>query len=157
MGGLGTRLAELPPMAQPACPPGCILVAVVGAHLTGQPLNHQLTTRGARLAFSAKTAPAYRLYALAGTTPPKPGLVRTPGFDGPGIALEVWAMPTASFGSFVGEIPAPLGIGSVVLDDGRSVKGFVCEPYAIEGALEITALGGWRAYLASLAPQSDPL
>jgi len=130
-------------------PPGCVLVAVVGAHLTGQPLNRQLTKRGARLTATTKTARSYRLYALADTAPPKPGLVRSPDFDGPGIEVEVWAMPTQHFGSFVAEVPAPLGIGSVKLSDGSVVKGFVCEPFAVETAAEITQFGGWRAYLAS--------
>ena len=135
----------------PATPPGCTLIAVVGAHLTGQPLNHQLTTRGARLVSTTKTAPAYRLYALPGTVPPKPGLARAPDFHGPGLEVEVWAMPTRNFGSFVAEVPSPLGIGSVELADGTVVKGFVCEPFALNGATEITQHGGWRTYLASIA------
>jgi allophanate hydrolase len=126
---------------------GCTQVAVVGAHLTGQPLNSQLTERGARLVKTCKTATNYRLYALANTTPPKPGLVREEGFAGPGIELEVWSMPTNQFGSFISLIPAPLGIGSVVLDDGTTVKGFICEPAGLTGAAEITHFGGWRKYL----------
>lgn len=126
-----------------------VKVTVVGAHLTGQPLNKQLTERGARLLKTCKTAPEYRLYALANTTPPKPGLVREPGFAGPGIEVEVWAMPARHFGSFVALIPPPLGIGSVKLDDGSTVNGFICEPAGLAGAKEITALGGWRRYLAA--------
>lgn len=129
--------------------PGCLSVAVVGAHLSGQPLNSQLTQRGARLLKSCRTAPGYRLYALANTTPPKPGLVREEGFRGPGIELEVWSMPVSQFGSFVGLIPAPLGIGSVTLDDGSIVKGFICEPAGLAAATEITHFAGWRAYLQS--------
>lgn len=147
-GGGGTPLGEAAPLAQPRTPPGCTLLAVVGAHLTGQPLNHQLTGRGARLAFRARTADGYRFYALAGTIPPKPGLMRAPGFHGPGIEMEVWAMPTAQLGGFVAEVPPPLGIGSVTLADGSSVKGFVCEAFAVEDAAEITRFGGWRGYLA---------
>lgn len=154
VGGLSTSLADTPPLAAPSPPPGCTLLAVVGAHLAGQPLNFQLTERGARLAFAATTDPAYRLYALSGTVPAKPGLVRAPGFMGPGIAVEVWAMPTAHLGSFVAAIPAPLGIGTVTLDSGRQVNGFLCEPFAVDGAQEITALGGWRVYLASRLPVS---
>ena len=131
-------------------PPGCTLLAVVGAHLTGQPLNRQLTERGARLVSTTKTAPSYRLYALPNTSPPKPGLVSAPGYEGPGIEVEVWAMPTAHFGSFVAEIPAPLGIGCLELADGSVVKGFICEPYALESAVEITQFGGWRAYLVTI-------
>ncbi|HEY3674116.1 MAG TPA: allophanate hydrolase [Acidimicrobiia bacterium] len=124
-------------------------IAVVGAHLTGQPLNHQLTDRGAVLCASTATADEYRLYALA-TTPPKPGLVRTPG-RGAAIDVEVWAIDTAGFGEFVAAIPAPLGIGKVQLADGSEVPGFVCEPYAIDDAPDITEHGGWRAYLAASA------
>jgi allophanate hydrolase len=129
--------------------PGCVSVAVVGAHLTGQPLNWQLTSRGARLIKTCKTAPGYRLYALAGTVPPKPGLVRDESFEGPGIELEVWAMPEDQFGGFVAAVPAPLGIGSATLDNGSVVKCFICEGYAIASAEEITSYGGWRNYLAA--------
>ena len=122
-------------------------LAVVGAHLRGQPLNHQLTSRGAQLVETRQSAPDYRLYALANTTPPKPGLVRTPGFTGPGIELEIWRMSAAAFGSFVAEVPQPMGIGTVKLSDGRKVKGFMCETAALEGATDITHFGGWRAYL----------
>lgn len=114
-------------------------------------MNSQLTQRGARLLKTCRTARGYRLYALANTTPPKPGLVREEGFAGPGIELEVWAMPTTQFGSFAGLIPAPLGIGSVTLDDGSLVKGFICELAGLAGAKEITHLEGWRNYLKSLA------
>jgi len=132
-------------------PPGCIAVAVVGAHLTGQPLNFQLTERCARLMRTCRTAPGYRLYALSQTAPPKPGLVRDDGFRGPGIELEVWAMPEDQFGGFVAAIPPPLGIGTVTLDNGDAVKCFLCEPFAIAHAQEITSFGGWRAYLARAA------
>lgn len=130
--------------------PGCIDVAVVGAHMAGQPLNWQLTDRGARLVKRCRTAPGYRLYALDGTKPPKPGLVRDEGFSGPGIELEVWSVPEDQFGGFVAAVPAPLGIGNATLESGESVKCFICESYAIAGAREITAFGGWRGYLASL-------
>jgi allophanate hydrolase len=125
-----------------------VAVAVVGAHLTGQPLNWQLTERGGRLLKACRTAPDYRLYALEGTMPPKPGLVREGGFLGPGIEVEVWAVPEHQFGSFVAGVPAPLGIGNAVLDDGETVKCFICEPYAVKGAAEITRFGGWKHYLA---------
>jgi allophanate hydrolase len=131
-----------------ACPPGCIAVAVVGAHLNGQPLNHELSNRQGRLIKACRTAPGYRLYALEGATPPKPGLVRDQQFRGPGIEVEVWAMPEHQFGSFVAGVPAPLGIGNAVLDDGSTVKSFICEPYAVAGATEITRFGGWRHYLS---------
>lgn len=128
-------------------PPDCIALAVVGAHLTGQPLNWQLTGRGARLMKTCRTAPGYRLYALEKTIPSKPGLLRDDGFRGTGIEVEVWAVPEDQFGGFVAAIPSPFGIGTVTLDSGEVVKGFVCEPYALAAANEITHFGGWRAYL----------
>jgi len=124
-------------------------VAVVGAHLSGMPLNVQLTERGACLRAATETAPAYRLYALPGTVPPKPGLVRVAPGEGAAIAVEVWEMPLAHYGSFVALVPAPLGIGSVLLADGSSVQGFLCEGVALAGATDITHLGGWRAYMAA--------
>ncbi len=132
--------------------PGCVELAVVGAHLAGQPLNSQLTKRGARLEKTCRTAPGYRLYALAGTKPPKPGLVRDDQFHGPGIEVQVWTIPEDQFGSFVADIAEPLCIGNVTLDSGEPVKCFICEPYALAGAIEITRFGGWRNYLASSKP-----
>ena len=129
--------------------PGCVEVAVVGAHLSGEPLNSQLTERGARLLKTCRTATDYRLYALAGSVPAKPGLIRDRCFRGPGIEVEVWAMPEDRFGGFVGAIPPPLGIGTVTLDNGDAVKCFLCEPDAVSGAKEITHFGGWRGYLTS--------
>jgi allophanate hydrolase len=129
--------------------PRGVRLAVVGAHLTGQPLNGQLTGIGARLASASRTAPEYRLYALKGSTPPKPGLVREPGFQGPGIEVEVWNVPEDRFGGFVAAVPPPLGIGNATLHTGESVKCFICEPYAVADAREVTHFGGWRAYLAS--------
>jgi allophanate hydrolase len=131
-----------------ACPPGCIAIAVLGGHLSGQPLNHELTGRRAQLIKTCRTAPGYHLYALDSAMPPKPGLVRDPLFRGPGIDVEVWAMPEHQFGSFVAGVSAPLGIGNAVLDDGSTVKSFICEPYAVAGATEITRFGGWKQYLS---------
>jgi allophanate hydrolase len=121
-------------------------IAVVGAHLSGQPLHHQLTDRHAALVATTTTAPVYRMYALA-TDPPKPGLLRVSGGGG-ALEVEVWAMEDGDFGTFVDGIPAPLGIGRVLLADGSDVAGFICEPIAIDGAEDITAYGGWRAHLA---------
>ena len=134
-----------------------VKLVVVGAHLSGMPLNTQLTERGATLAASTETAPDYKLFALPGTAPPKPGLLRvTPG-HGARIAVEVWDMPVEHYGSFVALIPAPLGIGTLTLADGSKVQGFICEPFALEGAQDITHLGGWRAYIASRAsPPVNP-
>jgi allophanate hydrolase len=130
-----------------AAAPGCISLAVVGAHLGGQPLNHQLTERGARLVKACRTSAHYRLFALRNTVPEKPGLVRDPDYAGPGIDLEVWAVPEDHFGGFVAAVPPPLAIGSVQLETDEWVKGFVCEPAAIHGATEITHFGGWRQYM----------
>jgi allophanate hydrolase len=145
---LGAAFCKHPMPAVPT-PPGCIAVAVVGAHLFGQPLNSQLLERGARLIKSTKTAPGYRLFELPGQKPMKPGLLREPGFAGPGIEVEVWAVPEQYFGSFVGLVPPPLGIGTAELESGELVKSFVCEPFALSGAKEITHFGGWRNYLLS--------
>jgi allophanate hydrolase len=128
--------------------PGCVSVAVVGAHLTGQPLNWQLTQRHARLIKTTKTAPNYRLYALDGTIPAKPGLVRDDTFNGPGIEVEVWSMPENHLGSFVAAVPPPLGIGTVTLENGDPVKCFICEPQALTHATEITQYNSWRNYLS---------
>ena len=128
--------------------PGCVLLAVVGAHLSGQPLNYALTNRGARLVKTCRTAENYRLYALSNMTPAKPGLICDPKFNGWGIEVEIWNMPLKEFGSFVAEIPPPLGIGTIRLEDGSLVKGFICEAAGLDGAEEITRFGGWRNYLS---------
>ena len=122
-------------------------VAVVGAHLSGLPLNRELTERGARLVRRARTAPRYRLFALPGTTPPKPGMVRVAGDGGQAIELEVWELPIGAFGAFVAGVPAPLSIGTIELDDGATVQGFLCEAVATDGAEDISRFGGWRRYL----------
>jgi len=121
-------------------------IVVAGAHLSGMVLNPELRAYGARLIKATRTAREYKLFALT-TTPPKPGLVRSPGFAGQGIEVELWAMDAAGFGKFVANLPAPMGIGRVTLDDGTSHPGFLCEAHALEGAAEITAYGGWRNYV----------
>ncbi len=126
-----------------------IKIAVVGAHLTGQPLNHQLTEEQGTLVRACCTSPIYKLYALTGGAIPKPGLIRQEE-GGHAIELEVWELPPAGFGRFVANIPSPLGIGTVILEDGEAVKGFLCEGFAIAAAPDISHLGGWRAYLASI-------
>lgn len=118
---------------------------VAGAHLSGMPLNPQLTERGARLLGEARTAPRYRLFALD-TTPPKPGVVRVED-DGASLPGELWGLSPAALGTFLAQVPRPMALGEVELEDGRSVVGFLCEPIALEGAQDITATGGWRAYL----------
>jgi allophanate hydrolase len=149
---LAARYAQLPgPYVVPKLDtqPGKTLVclAVVGAHLLGMPLHAQLTSRGARLVQRTQTAPLYRLFSLQGETPPKPALVHC-GAAGRSIELEVYELEVAAFGSFVAEVPPPLAIGTVILRDGTLVRGFVCEPRAVNGALDITEFGGWRPYLA---------
>ncbi|MEY4980432.1 MAG: hypothetical protein RLZZ352_2702 [Pseudomonadota bacterium] len=124
-----------------------VRLAVVGAHLSGMPLNGQLIERGATLVARTHTAPCYRLYALPNTTPPKPGLLRVAPDEGAAIEIEVWDMPLAHYGSFVALVPSPLSIGSLSLADGSTVQGFLCEPWALQGASDISALGGWRAFV----------
>ncbi|HGM6675885.1 TPA: allophanate hydrolase [Serratia marcescens] len=145
---LGATGRALPPQPAPAPSSGHVRLAVVGAHLSGMPLNVQLTQRDAVRVEQTVTAPCYRLYALADTEPPKPGLARAA--QGAAIRVELWDIPLARFGEFVAEIPAPLGIGTLLLADGRRVKGFICEAWALEGATDITEFGGWRDYLAGV-------
>lgn len=138
--------APLPtPDTKPRAP--TVKLAVVGAHLSGMPLNWQLASRGARLVRTCKTAPTYRLYAMANSAPPKPTLVHVPR-NGAAIEVEVYELGLAEFGSFTAEVPAPLAIGTIMLDDGETVKGFVSEPRATDDAQDITHLGGWRAFVA---------
>ncbi|MDT3397850.1 allophanate hydrolase [Streptomyces sp. B1866] len=142
------RIAALlaPPPAPPAPP---VRLAVVGAHLAGQPLNHQLLARGARLVAATATAPAYRLRLLA-TRPPKPGLVRV-AEGGVPVEAEVWELPAEGLGTLCAALPPPMALGPVELADGSRVTGFLCEPAALDGAPDISAHGGWRAYLAAAA------
>ncbi|MGI1778557.1 allophanate hydrolase-related protein, partial [Streptococcus raffinosi] len=127
-----------------------ITIAVVGAHLSGMALNHELTALDARLLEETATATDYKLYALD-TTPPKPGMLRIETGAGHAIKLELWAMSPAAFGRFVAAIPPPLSIGTIRLADGRQAKGFIVEPAAIHGAKDISAFGGWRAFMAEKA------
>jgi allophanate hydrolase len=152
---LARRYQEIAPMPSP--PPldlsgvtQTVKLAVVGAHLAAMPLHWQLTSRDAKLVRRCTTAPLYKLYAMAETTPPKPALVHV-GAGGAEIEVEVYELRMEAFGSFVAEVPPPLAIGTVTLDDGKEVKGFVSEPRALEGAKDITSLGGWRAYVAANA------
>jgi allophanate hydrolase len=146
LGAMPISLSSTPPVPTQTKPAKSATIAVVGAHLSGQPLNGQLVERHAKLVETTRTGSGYRLHALANASPPKPGLV----FDGTGggaIEVEIWEMDEEAFGSFVALIPAPLGIGTLTLADGRTVKGFLCEAYAIRGAEDITEFGGWRAWL----------
>jgi allophanate hydrolase len=140
----GTATAAPWPRSEPSLP-----IAVVGAHLSGLPLNTQLTDRGACLRERTTTAAAYRLYALPNTQPRKPGLLRVAS-GGAAIEVEVWDMPLAQLGSFLAMVPSPLGLGQVALANGEQVHGFLCEAAALEGAADISHHGGWRAYLESV-------
>jgi allophanate hydrolase len=148
VGARGVIQPPLAPLPTPAS--GDLTVAVVGAHMSGMALNGELRTLGARLIETAITAPDYKLYALP-TTPPKPGMLRVDAGQGSAIELEVWSLSPSAFGQFVAAIPPPLSIGTIRLADGRSVKGFLVEAAGLDGARDITAFGGWRAYMAEAA------
>jgi allophanate hydrolase len=146
---LGARyIGEAAPAT--AAPADTIRLAVCGAHLRGHPLHSQLTSLGARFLSTTTTSADYRLYALANTTPPKPGLVRVaPGETGAPITVETYALTPEAFGRFVAAVPAPMVIGTATLADGTTTKSFLCEPAALAAATDITHLGGWATYLAS--------
>ncbi len=145
MAATGTRWQPQP--TEPTEASNMISLAVCGAHLSGMPLNHQLRELGAELELSTHTADCYALYALAGGPPFRPGLVRNEA-NGAAIEVEVWRLPGENLGAFMQQIPSPLGIGKVELKDGRWVQSFICEPYGLEGAENITGLGSWRVYMA---------
>jgi allophanate hydrolase len=148
----GTSAQPLPAASSVAgLPSGQVRVAVCGAHMRGLPLNWQLTTRGARLVCTTRLAPLYKLYALPGGPPLRPGMVRVGEREGGAIELEIWELPAREFGSFVAGIPAPLGIGTLILEDRTQVQGFVCESAAVTDAEDITRHGGWRAFLHARA------
>jgi len=149
---LGATTFDLPPQStafRDPCGDAHVRLAVVGAHLTGMPLNHQLVACGAQLIKSTRTAPRYRLYLLEGTQPPKPGLVESGDATGHAIDVEIWNMPTGRYGPFVAAIPAPLGIGTIELADGSRVQAFVCTQTIARGARDISEFGGWRKFTAS--------
>ncbi|PZU20857.1 MAG: allophanate hydrolase [Shinella sp.] len=148
--GATSWVYEPAPVSPPTAGPDEIAVAMVGAHMRGLPLNPEVTRLGGRFLCEGRTAPDYRFYALSGGPPKRPGLVRV-AENGASIALEIWAIPLAGFGAFMAGIPSPLGIGTVKLEGGGTVKGFLCETAGLDGADDITAFGGWRAYAASLA------
>jgi allophanate hydrolase len=141
--------ASLARQAASRAPDDRVEIAVVGAHLLGLPLNHELIELGASFSREVETAPDYRLFALPGSVPAKPGLLRVAGGTGSGIKAEIWTLDPAGFGAFVARIPAPLGIGTIRLSDGGSVKGFLVEAEAVKTAEDVSRFGGWRAYLGS--------
>ena len=146
MGATGFPVPDPKPL--PAALSDGIELAVCGAHMSGLPLNGELTKLGARMVRATKTAPHYTFFALAGGPPARPGLVRSTG-SGASISVEVWSVPKSAFGAFIEGVPAPLAIGTVELADGTWVKGFVCEADGTKGAREITHLGDWRRFLAT--------
>jgi allophanate hydrolase len=147
---LGATGKAQPPLAaiSTLAADGEIALAVVGAHLSGMPLNRELTSSGARFLEESATAANYRLFLLPGSAPPKPGLLRVHAGGGAAIAVEIWAMPADDFGPFVATVPPPLSIGTLALADGREVKGFLVEAAATQGARDISAFGGWRVFMA---------
>ena len=148
---LGKTASQLPPTeCDPAISEDRSSIAVVGAHMAELPLNEQLTELGGRFERACKTASVYRLYALPGGPPHRPGMVRVPKGGG-AIDLEIWSLPTEKVGLFLRRVGPPLGLGTITLADGSAVTGFLCESHASIGALDITALGGWRAYLKRLS------
>ena len=148
MGATGLPVPTPEPIPARA-PEGRIAIAVVGAHLAGLPLNRELTDLGATFLSEVETTHDYRLYALKGSQPAKPGLLRVADGAGAAIKAEVWTLDPAGFGAFVARIPPPLSIGTIRLKDGTGVKGFLVEFEAVAGAREISKFGGWRAFLAS--------
>jgi len=148
VGATGRRLPPLRPV-QATAPAGMLELAVVGAHLSGMALNHELRAAGGLFLRAADAEPCYRLHALPGSPPERPGLVRVAPGRGRAIATEVWALPADAFGRFVAGIPAPLGIGTLLLGDGTRPKGFLCEGEAVASARDISSYGGWRAYVAA--------
>jgi allophanate hydrolase len=149
---MGSKGVKQPPLAAlTEQPRDEIAIAVVGAHLSGMALNSELKALGGRLLKAAATAPDYKLYALKGTSPPKPGLLRIEQGAGFSIEVEVWALSPAAFGAFVAAIPAPLSVGTIRLADGSGVQGFLVEAAAVNGARDISQFGGWRAFMAEAA------
>jgi allophanate hydrolase len=142
---LGATNSRMPAKRSAPSAVATVKLAVCGAHMSGLPLNSQLVDRGGRLVRATQTAPKYRLFALPGGPPARPGMVR--GDRGKSIDVEVWELPTSAFGGFVDAVVAPLAIGTVELADGEKVKGFVCESYGVGNAADITDHGGWRQYL----------
>jgi allophanate hydrolase len=147
IGATGRPLPPASPLPA-AAPADMVEIAVVGAHLSGMALNHDLVGAGGVFLRASDTEPCYELYALPGGPPDRPGLVRVPSGRGHAIATEVWALPTEAFGRFVAHIPAPLGIGTLLLADGTRPKGFLCEGEGVRGARNVSSHGGWRAYVA---------
>jgi allophanate hydrolase len=153
LGALGIPNVSARSQSSDAPGPGEVEVVVVGAHLSGMPLNGELHALSARFLSATQTAPDYRLFALTGTQPAKPGLLRVAAGAGTRIAVETWALSVEAFGKFVSSVPAPLSIGTVQLADGRGVKGFLVEAEAAKNARDVSSFGGWRAFVAAQSPR----
>jgi len=147
--GIEARSAVSTKAAAPGAPGERIEIAVLGAHLTGLPLNRELVDLGASFSREVETTPDYRLFVLPGAVPAKPGLLRVAERAGSAIKAEIWTLDRSGFGDFIARIPPPLGIGTIRLSDGGSVKGFLVEAEAVKAAEDVSRFGGWRAYLAS--------
>lgn len=147
LGATSHAAPDMPALTKP-CKSDRLELAVCGAHMADLPLNWQLTERGGQFVRTARTSDRYRFFALAGGPPERPGLVRTEEAGGEPIGLEIWSLPLDQIGSFLAGIPAPLGLGSVELEDGSFVKGFICEASGASGARHISEFGDWRSYLS---------
>jgi allophanate hydrolase len=147
LGATSHAAPDMPALTKP-CKSDRLELAVCGAHMADLPLNWQLTERGGQFVRTARTSDRYRFFALAGGPPERPGLVRTEEAGGEPIGLEIWSLPLDQIGSFLAGIPAPLGLGSVELEDGSFVKGFICEASGASGARHISEYGNWRSYLS---------
>jgi allophanate hydrolase len=126
-----------------------VVVAVVGAHLSGMPLNYELLALGARFVEKTATTSDYKLYELADAHPPKPGLLRVPVGQGHAIEVETWQLAVEDFGRFVALVKPPLSIGTLTLAGDRAVKGFLVEAVAVADARDISSFGGWRAFICN--------
>jgi allophanate hydrolase len=122
-------------------------IAVCGAHMEGLSLNWQLKDLGAHFVQKSKTSSCYNLFALTNLNPIRPGLLRSSKQDGNAINLEIWKIPKKNFGEFIEYVQPPLGIGSIELEDGKWIKGFLCEKSGIVNAKNISEIGDWREYI----------
>ena len=150
MGRLRHEVVRVEPVQSHGTPREARL-AVVGAHMRGLALNAQLSEVGARYVRTARTAESYRLFALPNSEPERPGMLQV-AVHGAAIEVELWDLSWHALGELMARVPPPLAIGSVRIDSGELVKGFLCEACATEGARDITEFGGYRAYLGRRAP-----
>jgi allophanate hydrolase len=148
LGATGNRLPAAAARVFPktsAPPEGSVRVSVAGAHLQGQPFHAALCRLGARFVRACRTAAKYQFFAFLDLDPPRPGLLQVAERGG-AIEVEIYDLPAEGFGRLVASVAPPLAIGTVELEDGESVKGFLCESCAARGARDITDFGGWIAF-----------